>query len=94
MMESEFDVLREKLPRVGQRVRSKKYGTFWRVMEKREAWQHTGDDPKTLQPRMMPAIYLSYWRMKEGELPGVGKMMGFLYTLYDNTFELNWEIVP
>ena len=26
--------------------------------------------------------------------PGVGKMMGFLYTLYDNTFEANWEKVP
>jgi hypothetical protein len=23
----------------------------------------------------------------------VGKMMGYLYTLYDNTFEVNWEIV-
>jgi hypothetical protein len=31
--------------------------------------------------------------MKEGVAPGVGQMMGFLYTLYDNTFETNWEIV-
>lgn len=88
-MESEFETLRQKLPRVGQTVRSKKYGTLWRVMEKREAWRNTEDDP----PRLLPAIYLSYWRIKEGEMPGVGKMMGFLYTLYDNTFEANWEII-
>lgn len=93
MMNSQLEFLEKKLPRIGQTVRSKKYGTLWRVMEKREVWQNAGDDPKTSQPRMVPAIYLSYWRIKEGEMPGVGKMMGFLYTLYDNTFETNWEIV-
>jgi hypothetical protein len=93
MMRSEFETLQKRLPRVGQTVRSKKYGTLWRVMGKSEAWQQTGDDPKTSEPRMVPAIYLSYWRIKEGAVPGVGKMMGYLYTLYDNTFETNWEIV-
>jgi hypothetical protein len=92
-MESQLEVLQQKLPKVGQTVRSKKHGTLWRVMEKREVWKNVDDDPKTSQPRMLPAISLSYWRIKEGELPGVGKMMGFLYTLYDNTFEANWEIV-
>ena len=29
----------KKLPNVGQTFRSKKYGTLWRVMEKREIWQ-------------------------------------------------------
>ena len=43
---------------------------------------------------MVPAIYLSYWKVQDGVMPGVGKMMGFLYTLYDNTFELNWDIAP
>ena len=92
-MQSQLEVLEKKLPRIGQTVRSKRYNTLWRVMEKREVWQNAEDDPKTSQPRMVPAIYLSYWRIKEGEIPGVGKMMGFLYTLYDNTFEVNWEIV-
>ena len=34
----DFDkIIREKgLPEVGQEVRSKKYGTVWRVMEKKE----------------------------------------------------------
>jgi hypothetical protein len=89
------EVIQEKgLPRVGQTVRSKDYGTLWRVMEKREVWQTISDDPQTGEPRMIPAIYLAYWKIQEGGPPGVGKMMGFTYTLYDNTFALHWEIVP
>ena len=88
------EITREKkLPNVGQTVRSKKYGTLWRVLEKKEVWQTIDPDPKTGETRMIPAIYLSYWKVQEGVMPGVGKMMGFLYTLYDNTFQLNWDIV-
>lgn len=90
-IESQFEALQRKLPRVGQIVKSRKHGTLWRIMSKSEAWQHIGDD--TAQPRMIPAIYLSFWRVKEGVLPGVGKMMGYIYTPYDNTFDANWEIV-
>jgi hypothetical protein len=79
----------KKLPGVGQIVRSKKYGTLWRVMEKREIWQNIEDDPQT---RMLPAIYLAYWKVQKGVLPGVGKMFGYAYTLHDNTFKANWEI--
>lgn len=82
-----------KLPKVGQIVKSKKYGTSWRVMEKREVWQNVYEEDPKIVPRLVPAIYLSYWRIKEGVLPGVGKMMGFVYTAYDTTFEQNWEIV-
>jgi hypothetical protein len=82
------------LPRVGQTVRSKKYGTLWRVVEKREVWQTISDDPDTKEPRMIPAIYLAYWKIQEGGSPGAGKMMGFTYTLYDNTFDTHWEIAP
>ncbi|MGA7578297.1 MAG: hypothetical protein ACLQUW_12770 [Desulfobaccales bacterium] len=94
-MQEYEEIMREKgLPRVGWTVRSKDYGTLWRVMEKREVWQTIADDPQTGETRMVPAIYLSYWRIQEGTPPGVGKMMGFTYTLYDNTFGLHWEIVP
>jgi hypothetical protein len=93
MKEYEEIVAEKGLPRVGQTVRSKKYGTLWRVMEKREVWQNIDPDPESGELRMIPAIYLSYWRIQEGTLPGVGKMMGYLYTLYDNTFEVNWEVV-
>lgn len=94
MAETHDDILLNKnLPRVGQTVRNKQHGTLWRVMEKREIWVHTSDDPETGKPRMLPAIYLSYWKVKEGEIPGIGKMLGFAYTLHDTTFETNWDIV-
>jgi len=80
----------KKLPNVGQTVRSRKHGTLWRVMEKREIWQNIEGDPQT---RMLPAIYLAYWKVQKGVLPGIGKMFGYAYTLHDNTFEANWEIV-
>ncbi|MDH3898997.1 MAG: hypothetical protein OEV18_16575 [Deltaproteobacteria bacterium] len=80
----------KKLANVGQTVRSKKYGTLWRVMEKREIWQNIEGDPQT---RMLPAIYLAYWKVQKGMLPGIGKMFGYAYTLHDNTFEANWKIV-
>ena len=94
MVQGHEDVMRQKkLPRVGQIVRSKQYGTLWRVLEKREVWQSIEDDPETGTPRMLPAIYLSFWRVREGVMPGIGKMLGYAYTLYDTTFESNWEIV-
>lgn len=80
------------LPSVGQQVKSKKYGTIWRVMEKREVWENIDNDPDTGEMRMIPAIYLSFWKVQEGKMPGTGKMMAFNYTLYDNTFEANWEV--
>ena len=83
---------RKYLPRVGQTVRNRKHGTLWRVIEKREMWAQTEDDPETGDPRLLPAIYLCYWKVEEGKIPGIGKMLGFAYTLLDNTFETNWEI--
>ena len=95
MIETHEDVFRQKhLPRVGETVKSKKYGTLWRVMEKREVWMPTVDDPETGDPRLLPAVYLCYWRVVEGQTPGIGKMLGYAYTLHDTTFETNWEIVP
>lgn len=62
-------------------------------MEKREIWQNIEDDPQSGEPRMIPAIYLAYWKVQKGVLPGIGKMFGYAYTLQDNTFETNCEIV-
>ena len=92
MKDFEEIMRQKKLPKVGQVVRSKKYGTEWRVMEMKEVWQNIDPDPKTGEARMIPAIYLSFWRVQEGVIPGVGRMMGFLYTLYDNSFEANWNL--
>jgi len=89
------EIIRQKgLPQVGQTVRHKRFGTLWRIIEKREVWQNIDDDPVTGYPRMIPAIYLRFWRFQPGAMPGIGKMMGYTYTLLDDTFELNWEILP
>jgi len=40
----------------------------------------------------VPAIYLCDWRVQEGKQPGIGKMLGYAYSLHDNTFEANWAI--
>ncbi|HXW69689.1 MAG TPA: hypothetical protein VEJ88_08765 [Dissulfurispiraceae bacterium] len=87
MKEHEEVEQHKKLPKVGQTVRSKKYGTLWRVMEKREVWQNIDEN------HLIAGIYLCFWRIKEGVLPGVGRLMGYVYTEHDNTFEANWEIV-
>jgi hypothetical protein len=41
---------------------------------------------------VIPAIYICYRRVQEGKQPGVGQMLGYAYSLHDNTFETNWEI--
>ncbi len=90
-IETHDDVIREKrLPGVGQTVRSRKHGTLWRVIEKREVWLNAGDPQEY---RVIPAIYLCYWRVQEDQLPGSGRMRGYAYSLHDNTFEANWEVV-
>ena len=41
MKDFEKIITEKGLPEVGQTVRSKKYGTVWRVLEKKEVWaQH------------------------------------------------------
>jgi len=93
MPETHNDVIRDKhLPRVGYTVHSKKFKALWRVIEKKEVWLNTSDDPETGDFRVIPAIYLCFWRVQEGKPPGVGKMLGYAYSLHDNTFETNWEM--
>ncbi|MCU0591915.1 MAG: hypothetical protein MUC57_10625 [Desulfobacterales bacterium] len=94
MIETHSDVIREKhLPKVGDTVRSRKFGTPWRVIEKREVWLNASDDPPIGEYRAIPAIYLCFWRVREGRQPGIGKMLGYAYSLHDNTFDENWEAV-
>ena len=94
MEETHDDVIREKkLPRLGQMVQSKKYGTHWRIIEKKEIWQDTADDPETGEPRLLPAIHLTYRQIEKGKESRSGRIMGYAYSLHDNTFEANWEIV-
>jgi hypothetical protein len=86
-------VRQKKLPQVGQTVRSKKHGTVWKVIEKRQVYSHSSGDPVIGDFKLVPAIYLIYWKIREGEVQGIGQMLGYAYTLHDNTFESNWEVL-
>lgn len=66
MLTHEEIELRKHLPRVGDTVRSRKHGTLWRVMQKGERWAPMEDDPQTGNPRLVPAIYITFWKIVEG----------------------------
>jgi hypothetical protein len=90
-----FEDLREifGLPRVGQRVRSKRYGTVWKVIEEKETWiKKLGPSIAGSQDNnLVPAINLRYWRESPG--PGRGKTMSYRYSQEDLSFSDNWEIL-
>jgi len=90
-----FKELRENLglPRVGERVRSKRFGTVWKVIEKKEVWI---SNPVSGGPDAMdriPAVYLRYWREDSSKGPGTGKTMGYRYSIQDPSFNDHWEIL-
>jgi hypothetical protein len=80
------------LPGVGTIVRCRKTNSLWRVME-RAIWRRLEHDPHTDEDLVVPTVYLSFWRIEAGVPPGVGKMLGHLYPLNDDSFEANWEVV-
>lgn len=84
-----FRELREQLglPRVGERVRSKKYDTVWKVIEEREVWAGVAS------PHTQPAIYLRYWREDGSSPPGKGKTRSYRYSRNDPSFKDHWEII-
>jgi len=49
-------------------------------------------DPKTNEPLLIPAIYLSLWQIQAAKARR-RQDDGSSYTRYDNTFEANWEVV-
>ena len=89
-----FKTLREKLqlPRVGERIRSKKHGTIWKIIEEKEVWIEVSEDEE-LEPGPMPAIYIRYWQPESSSVPGQGKTMEYRYSFIDSSFHANWEIL-
>lgn len=86
-----FKVLRESLnlPRVGDRVRHRRYGTVWKVIEEQEVWvkgQGQG------VPERVPALALRFWKVDEAQ-SGKGKTHRHRYTPGDRSFDLHWEIL-
>lgn len=59
----------------------------------REAWRRVEHDPDTDESQVVPTFHLSFWLIKAGVPPGVGKKLAHLYTLSDNSFEANQEVI-
>ncbi|MFO7560566.1 MAG: sodium:proton antiporter [Desulfobacterales bacterium] len=78
---------RHGLPRVGERVRSKQYGTVWKVIEEKEVWV------EELNRHLLPGIFIKYWREDTTSGPGTGKTMSYRYSQDDPLFDNYWEIL-
>jgi hypothetical protein len=92
-----FKDLREKtvLPRVGERVVSRRYGTVWKVIEEKETWIEgpiRRQDGKTT-PQWIPAIHFRYWKEDTSRGPGTGKTLHYRYSRKDPSFAEHWEIL-
>jgi NhaP-type Na+/H+ or K+/H+ antiporter len=84
------------LPHLGERVRSKRYGTIWKIIEQKESWlpAHTDATQQANKPPVVtPAIYLRYWQQQDGAQPGTGKTMTYRYSQHDPSFHDHWEVL-
>ncbi|MGQ9796448.1 hypothetical protein [Desulfosoma sp.] len=91
-----FKALRAKLdlPQVGERVRSKRYGTVWKIIEEIETWIPV---PAHLRGLWFPdgknaghRGSLSERGQRQG--PGTGKTMTHRYSQADPSFQEHWEV--
>ncbi|MFO7555628.1 MAG: cation:proton antiporter [Desulfobacterales bacterium] len=78
---------RHGLPRVGERVRSKQFGTVWKIIEEKEIWM---EGPNK---HPVPGIFVKYWRQDTAIGPGTGRTMSYRYSHNDPPFENFWEIL-
>jgi len=92
-----FQDLRELfgLPRVGERVRSKRFGTVWKIIEEKETWvdQPVSTTDASQENNRIPAIHLRFWREDTSPGPGRGKTMSYRYSQSDPYFGEHWEIL-
>ncbi len=84
------------LPRVGESVRSKRFGTVWKVIEEREDWIEApaDSDHSDASAALVPAIYLRYWNGSANNTkPGRGRTLQYRYSHGDPSFQDHWEIL-
>ncbi len=83
-----FKDLREKLglPRVGERIRNKKDGTVWKVIEEKEVWLDRDGRP-------VPAIEFRIWNEKSAKGPGTGTTQKLTFCGECGAFTDEWEIL-
>jgi hypothetical protein len=79
--------VRHGLPRVGERVRSKQFGTVWKIIEEKEVWIEETNE------HLIPGIFVNYWREDTTSGPGTGKTMSYRYSQTDPPFDDYWEIL-
>lgn len=79
-----FRDLREKLdlPHVGERVRNKRLGTVWKIIEEKEEWLEN-----------VPIIQIRFWRESPAGKAGTGKTITQNYSINDPSFQKSWEIL-
>ena len=82
-----FKELREKLdlPHVGERLRHKRSGIIWKVIEEKEVWQE--------HPHPVPAIEFRLWQEKSASEPGTGKTILCRYSQASPVFNNQWEVL-
>jgi NhaP-type Na+/H+ or K+/H+ antiporter len=92
-----FRQIREKLalPRVGERVRSKRFGTVWKIIEEKEVWLSEPDsaEPRANPSEPVPAISLRFWKEESHHGPGTGRTLSYRYSPIDPSFHDQWEIL-
>jgi solute carrier family 9B (sodium/hydrogen exchanger), member 1/2 len=90
-----FRELREKLmlPRVGERIRSKKFDTVWKVIEEKEVWMEPPEGSNTPGNQPVPAVKIRLWKEGGSPGPGKGKTQTFCYSHLDPSFNDHWEII-
>ena len=79
--------VRHGLPRVGERVRSKHFGTIWKIIEEKEIWMEGPDK------HLIPGIFVKYWREDTTSGPGTGRTISYRYSQNDPPFDNYWEIL-
>ncbi len=84
-----FKDLRVKLglPRVGERVRDRRDGSLWKVIEEKEFWLEGEGDTA------IPAIELRLWAEQKSNGQGRGETQYITYTPTSPPFSTEWEII-
>ena len=77
---------RLELPRVGERIRNKKDGSVWKVIEEKEKWLERDGHP-------VPAIEFRIWNEESANGPGTGTTKKLTFCGDCGAFGDEWEIL-
>ncbi len=92
-----FKELRDRLdlPHAGESVRSKDFGTTWKIIEEKEVWIEASPEerPGKQERELLPAIHLRYWKKDSSNIPGKGRTMTYRYSQQDQSFHNHWEVL-